>query len=138
MRQWAFKGLMMMKEASKISYSFATSPKNAPYKGKQHDSSQGWGAAGLASTSMVSDVSTATQTKTSVPQSKKRPTSVAKQSQGNSSNLAQIEPSRLSLIREGLNKYDLSPGAKKGAYGLMERGYLQAIPNFPWQMATIL
>ena len=50
--------------------------------------------------------------KTGVSQSKERPTSVAKPSQGNSSNLAQIEPIRLSLIREGLNKYDLSPGAK--------------------------
>ena len=37
---------------------------------------------------------------------------LAKPSQGNSSNLEQAELSRLSLIREGLNQYDLSQDAQ--------------------------
>ena len=61
---------------------------------------------------MIPKSSSATQTKPSVPKSQERPTSTAKPSQGKSSDLAQDEPPRMSLIREGLNKYALSPAAK--------------------------
>ena len=61
---------------------------------------------------MVPKSSSATQTKPSVPKSQERPTSTAKPSQGKSSDLAPAEPPRMSLIREGLNKYALSPAAK--------------------------
>ena len=47
-----------------------------------------------------------------LPKSQERPTSTAKPSQGKSSDLEQAEPPRMSLIREGLNKYALSPAAK--------------------------
>ena len=50
------------------------------------------------------------KTKPSVSQ--ERLTSTVKQSQEKSSDLAQAEPPRMSLIREGLNKYSLSPAAK--------------------------
>jgi len=61
---------------------------------------------------MVPNSSPATQTETSVSKSQERPTPAAKPSQGKSSNLAQAESPRVSLIREGLNKYALSPAAK--------------------------
>ena len=69
-------------------------------------------APGLAYTTMVPKSSPATQTKPSVSKSQERSTSTAQPSQGKSSNLAQAEPPCMSLIREGLNKYALSPAAK--------------------------
>ena len=53
-----------------------------------------------------------TQTKPSASKSQERLTSTAKPSQGKSSDLAQVKPPRMSLIREGLNKYALSLAAK--------------------------
>ena len=61
---------------------------------------------------MVPKSSPATQTKPSVSKSQERVTSTAKPSQEESSDLAEAEPPRMSVIREGLNKYALSPAAK--------------------------
>ena len=69
-------------------------------------------APGLAYTTMVPKSSPATQTKPSVSKSQERSTSTAQPAQGKSSNLAQVESPHMSLIREGLNKYALSPAAK--------------------------
>ena len=66
----------------------------------------------MANTGVVPRSFSITQGKTSTPQGKKRSTSVGQQSEGNSSNLSQVELPRLSLIREGLNQYDLSLCAK--------------------------
>ena len=68
---------------------------------------------------------------TSTPQGRERSTSVGQPSEGNSSNLAQVELPRLSLIREGLNQNDFVTMCKGRAYGFMEGRYLQAIPNLP-------
>ena len=62
---------------------------------------------------MVPQSSPATQTNPSASKSQERLTSTAKPSQGKSSDLAQAEPPRMSLIRERLNKYALSPTAKE-------------------------
>ena len=48
----------------------------------------------------------------SITQGKTSTASVAQPSEENSSNLAQVELPRLSLIREGLNQYELSQFAK--------------------------
>ena len=84
-------------------------------------------AAGLANTSMVSGSPQATQTKTSISESPERPSSAAKSSQGNSTNLAQTEPTNLSLIREGLPKYDLSLRATDVLMAHGERVFLSSI-----------
>ena len=61
---------------------------------------------------MVSQSSGDAETGTNLPQSRKGPTPVSKSSRGSTPNLAQTEPSSLSLIRESLGKYNLSSSAK--------------------------
>lgn len=85
----------------------------------------------LADTDVVPGSSSITQGKTGTPQGRERSTSVGQPSEGNSSNLAQVELPSLSLIWEGLNQYDFVPMCKGRAYGFMELRYLQAIPNVP-------
>ena len=66
----------------------------------------------LANSGVVPASPSVTQGKTSTPQGKERSASVAQPSEGNSSNLAQVGLPSLSLIREGLNHYELSQCAK--------------------------
>ena len=78
----------------------------------ERGSSRSCRVAGLASPRLVSQSSGDAETGTNLPQSRKGPTPVSKSSRGSTPNLAQTEPSSLSLIRESLGKYNLSSSAK--------------------------
>lgn len=61
---------------------------------------------------MVSKRSSNAQTRTNPPQSKQRSATVTTSTEGNSSTVGHIQPASVSIIREGLDKYNLAQRAK--------------------------
>ena len=88
---------------------------------------------------MLLGSSSITQGKTSTTQSKERSTSAAQLSEGNSSNLTQVELPRLSSYAGGIEPVSFVTMCKRRAYGFMEEGTSKQYQTYltKWQQYCI-